>query len=90
MYRESSCGNLLQVEAAVLYPGLRPTVLRIRLRYNFCFFRALVLKFDNKNLANSFISSFFLYYCSNCFLLLVWGEDVHPFIFKCDYLMTFS
>lgn len=48
MYRESSCGNLLQVEAAVLYPGLRPTVLRIRLRYNYCFFRALVLKFDNK------------------------------------------
>lgn len=59
MYRESSCGNLLQVEAAVLYPGLRPTVLRIRLRYNYCFFRALVLKFDNKNLANSCISSFF-------------------------------
>ena len=27
----------LQVEAAVLYPGLRPTVLRIRLRYsNYC------------------------------------------------------
>lgn len=61
MYRESSCGNLLQVEAAVLYPGLRPTVLRIRLRYNYCFFRALVLKFDNKNLANSCISSFFFF-----------------------------
>ena len=26
----------LQVEAAVLYPGMRPTVLRIRLRYYNC------------------------------------------------------
>lgn len=82
MYRESSCGILLQVEAAVLYPGLRPTVLRIRLRYNYCFFRALVLKFDNKNLANSCISSFFSLLLFLLFLSFGVGGRCAPIYFQ--------
>lgn len=35
----------LQVEAAILYPGMRPTVLRIRLRYSILWPQKLWNKF---------------------------------------------